>query len=344
MMGATVATQLAMRPLLRVLTLRRMVAAGSLVMAVATPAYLLSSAVLPVLAVSAVRGVGFALVVVGGAALVSELVADTHLSRGTGLFGLAAGLPNVVALPLGVLVAQRAGFLPVFVATSALALVAVPLTLAMGRTRGRSPHVPPPAPHVHPPLRPLARPAVVFLATAIGLGGTTTFLPLAVPQAAVASTALFVLSLCMIGGRVGAGALGDRLRPGRLVLPAVVVAGAGMAGIAVAAGPVVGAGLLVVVAAGLFGLGFGAVQNDSLVVILRRSGPGGHGTASTVWNLAYDGGTGAGAVLLGAVVAGADYSWAFGAAAVSILVSAPAAWRLGVAPARRPQEARPPRR
>ncbi|WP_250448511.1 MFS transporter, partial [Actinotalea sp. C106] len=131
MMGATVVTQLAMRPLLRVLSLRRMVAVGALVMGLATPAYLLSSAIGPVLAVSALRGAGFALVVVAGAALVSELVADTHLSRGTGYFGLAAGLPNVAMLPLGVLIAQQVGFLPVVVGTTVLALAAVPLVLGL---------------------------------------------------------------------------------------------------------------------------------------------------------------------------------------------------------------------
>ncbi|MBO1752663.1 MFS transporter [Actinotalea sp. BY-33] len=373
MMGATVVTQLAMRPLLRALSLRRMVAVGALVMGLATPAYLLSTAIGPVLAVSALRGAGFALVVVAGAALVSELVADTHLSRGTGFFGLAAGLPNVAMLPLGVLVAQQVGFLPVVVGTTLLALVAVPLALGLStdEPRGRqvravdlssppSPHPATPAPAdpapadpapadpseattaptltVHPPLGPLVAPAVVFLATALGLGAALTFLPLAVPVAGTASVALLVLSVAMIVGRVGAGALGDGRGPGALLLPGVLLSGGGMLGVALAAGaagspwtasPTVTV-LLAVVGAGLFGLGFGAVQNDSLVVILRRSGRGGHGTASTVWNIAYDGGTGLGAVIVGAVLVGTGYGWAFGATAVGILLVAPVARRLAV--------------
>ena len=61
--------------------------------------------------------------------------------------------------------------------------------------------------------------------------------------------------------------------------------------------------------------------------MLRRAGPHGHGVASTVWNVAYDAGTGAGAVFLGVLVAATSHAWAFTAAAVAIAATAPAAWR-----------------
>lgn len=348
MMAGTAATQLAMGPLLRAIPLRRMLILGTGLMAVATPFYLLSAELLPVLAVSVVRGIGFAFVVVAGSALVAEIVPAQRLARGAGLYGLAAGLPNVVVLPVAVWVVQQWSFVPVFLGATASALVAVPLgaMLSVGRvdTGPRRREVRPSEPQLGEPpqslaagsaeagtgsrrgLRALVAPALVFFTLTMGLGGLVTFLPLAVPRAAAASIALFASSLCMIAARVGAGILGDRMTPGRLLVPSAVVGAAGMAAVAVgtgAGGPL----WLAVVGAGIFGFGLGAVQNDSLVTILGRAGPGRHGTASAVWNFAYDGGTGAGAVLLGLVVAGADYRWAFAVAALVILAVAPAGRR-----------------
>ncbi|HET7328003.1 MAG TPA: MFS transporter [Nocardioidaceae bacterium] len=324
-MGTTVLTQLSMGRLLRLLTLRRMLGLGALLLGAVTPAYALSSALAPVLAVSAVRGVGFAMVVVAGSALVAELIPRQQWGKGAGVYGLAAGLPSVVCLPLGVWVAQEVGFVPVFLAASGLCLLSVPLVLAMsGNRRARpEPVADRPDRRTRVPLRPLGGPWVLLLAAAFALGGVATFLPLALASPGVASAALLTLSVCMIAGRWSAGALGDVLGSGRLLPPAVALAAAGMGGLALG---VEYGGTVAMVAAAFYGLGFGAVQNDTLVVMLHRAGAHGHGVASTVWNVAYDAGTGAGAVLLGVLVATAGHTWAFTAAAVAIAATAPAAW------------------
>lgn len=324
-MGTTVLTQLAMGRLLRLLTLRRMLGLGALLLGAATPAYALSSALAPVLVVSALRGVGFAMVVVAGSALVAELIPPQQWGKGAGVYGLATGLPSVVCLPLGVWVAQEVGFVPVFLVTTALSLAAVPAVLAMSVHRDRREAAEAPSqPRTRVALRPLGGPWVLLLAAAFALGGVTTFLPLALASPGIASLALLALSLSMITGRWGAGALGDVLGSGRLLPPAVAAGALGMGGLALG---VEYGGPVAVAAAALYGLGFGAIQNDTLVVMLRRSGSQGHGIASTVWNIAYDAGTGAGAVLLGIVVATSGHAWAFVAAAVAIAVTAPMAWR-----------------
>lgn len=323
-MGTTVLTQLAMGRLLRLLTLRRMLGLGALLLGSATPAYALSSALAPVLVVSALRGVGFAMVVVAGSALVAELIPPQQWGKGAGVYGLATGLPSVVCLPLGVWAAQEIGFTTVFLVTTALSLAAVPMVLAMSGDRSRPmPDTASSQRRARVPLRPLGGPWVLLLAAAFALGGVATFLPLALSSPGVASVALLALSVSMISGRWGAGALGDRIGSGRLLPPAVVVGAVGMGGLALG---VEYGGPVAVAAAALYGLGFGAIQNETLVVMLRRSGPRGHGMASTVWNIAYDAGTGAGAVLLGVVVAMSDHVWAFTAAAVAIAVTAPVAW------------------
>ncbi|UYM04409.1 MFS transporter [Solicola gregarius] len=322
MMGATVASQLCMGWLFRVLSLRNLFAIGAALMGIATPAYLMSNALGPVLAVSAVRGVGFGMVVVAGSALTADLIPARLIGKGVGLYGLSTGLPSVLCLPLGVWVAQEVGFAPVFWAMTAFTLAAVPTVL--GVRGGGTPDDQPSETNTSGRLAPLAPGFVLMIGVSIGLGGLSTFLPLAIGHPLTASTALLAMSIGVNVGRLGVGAISDTIGPGRMVLPAVLSGAVGMAGIAVLAGS--GPQAVAPVAAFAYGVGFGAVQNETLVVMLNRAGPKGRGLASTVWNMAYDGGAGVGAVLLGAVVALASHEAAFIVSAVLIAATAPVAW------------------
>lgn len=325
MMGATVVSQLAMGWLFRVLTLRHIFAIGAALMGFATPAYVLSDALAPLLAISAVRGVGFGMVVVAGSALTAELIPTALLGKGVGLYGLSTGLPSVACLPLGVWVAQEIDFAPVFWGVSALALLAVPVILGVRARDSRSE----PSTRVTPRegigrLLPLAPGFTLMIGVSIGLGGLSTFLPLAITHSVTASIALLAMSIGVNIGRLGVGAISDVVGPGRMVLPAVLAGAIGMAGIAILTGA--GPETIAPVAALAYGIGFGAVQNETLVVMLRRTGPKGHGLASTVWNMAYDGGAGVGAVVLGGVVALTSHEAAFALSAVLIAATAPLAW------------------
>ncbi|MBW0115477.1 MFS transporter, partial [Pseudonocardia sp. KRD-169] len=84
---------------------------------------------------------------------------------------------------------------------------------------------------------------------------------------------------------------------------------------------------LLVVGAGIVGLGFGLVQNDALTTLFAASGPTGYGSASAAWNIAYDAGTGIGAVGLGGVADPFGFRAAFGLSAAVLLV-------VGAAPVR----------
>jgi predicted MFS family arabinose efflux permease len=68
------------------------------------------------------------------------------------------------------------------------------------------------------------------------------------------------------------------------------------------------------------------VQNDSLTVLFAAFGSTGYGAASALWNIAYDAGTGVGALGLGAVAEPFGYSAAFGAAAVLLCAGVVVVW------------------
>lgn len=322
-LGATVLTQLTMPWLFRLLTLRRMLAVGAFVLALATPAYALTDALVPVLAVSAVRGAGFACVVVAGVALAAEIAPPGRVATSAGMFGVAAGLPNVLLLPAGVWLAQQWGFTPLFLAAAVVALVAVPLALALPETGGHATRQT--SGHSHLGRRPLAA-AGVFLTTTATFGTVATFLPVALPASPIPSLALLILSAGAVVTRLVSGAVADRYGSGRLVVPCAVVCGLGAAGLAATMDD---GGPALVLAAAVFGLGLGAVQNDSFVVVLQHFGPGRSGAASTIWNIAYDGGMGLGPFVVGFGLALTGYAGVFVALAFALIAAAAAGRMLG---------------
>jgi predicted MFS family arabinose efflux permease len=76
----------------------------------------------------------------------------------------------------------------------------------------------------------------------------------------------------------------------------------------------------------LFGTGFGICQNATFALMIDRMPPSGLGTASALWNLAYDAGYGAGPALFGLLVSHTGYPAAFALTAALMLVALPAAW------------------
>lgn len=345
-MGVTVATQLVTPALLRRFGHRNLLAASAVLLGLPTPVYILSSGLAALLAVSAVRGIGFGLVTVTGSALVAHLVPTGRRGQGVGLYGMAVGLPNLVGLPAGVWVAQNVGFTPVFWAASIGGLL--PL-LILPRTRVQAD--PATATSDSIPATPSqllmiwVGPWLKMSSAAIVAGGLVTFVPLAAERGELTAgtslipAALFGFSVTALLARWLTGFVSDRWGPGRVLTPALAAMAVGMLGYAAAvrgdsalvAATLVGAGAILV------GFGYGAVQNETLVLMFGRaerlgapvgaatsrsaepSAPqrrhAGHDQASAAWNVAFDTGTGIGAIVLGLIIDQAGYSWGFSTAA-----------------------------
>ena len=115
-----------------------------------------------------------------------------------------------------------------------------------------------------------------------------------------------------------AGILADRWGPSRLLVPGQVCVTVGLIGII--GGVMSQNPWLLAVAVAAHGMGYGAIQNDSLLTMYHRLPTAQLALGSTIWNAAFDGGNGMGALLLGLVVAttGSAYSAAFATAAATM--------------------------
>jgi predicted MFS family arabinose efflux permease len=317
LMLATVATQLAVPWLLTRIGHRWVLGLGVALLGAPAPLLVLSAELGPVLAVSAVRGVGFGLATVAGSALVAELVPPAQHGRAAARYGLAVGLPQLALLAAGVAVVERLGFTVVFVAAGVGPLLGALLVPAIRMPAGGRPAEVAGEPGSAGALARIAfRPVLAMLVCSVAQGGLITFLPLAVPDAGLlVALALLATAAGALLGRLAAGELVDRRGwGGRLLRPGVLLAAAGMAAEVVAVGA--GGGPMLVAGAAVVGVGFGLVQNDALTALFAAAGAARYGAASAAWNVAFDAGTGVGAVGLGAVAEPFGFAAAFGTSAL----------------------------
>ncbi|MFF2616809.1 MFS transporter [Kitasatospora sp. NPDC058046] len=320
LMFATVVGELATPSLTARFGHRWALAAGLVLLGAPTLALAWTGGMAAVVAVCLLRGLGFAVALVAGGALTAALIPAERRGEGLALVGLVSGLTALAGQPLGVWLAQHVGWGWVFAIGAAAPLAGVVSVPALpDRTRADGPTL-----GLREGLRSgaLLRPAVVFGATALAAGILVTFLPLAVPSAAAVAAALLVQPAAATATRWLAGRYGDRRGASGLVLPALLVCAGGVLLLASTGSPVA-----VVAGATVFGAGFGVAQNATLTLMYARVPPAGYGTVTALWNVAFDGGMGVGAVAFGAVAGATGYPWAFVLTAAVMLAALAPAWR-----------------
>jgi predicted MFS family arabinose efflux permease len=319
LMLATVAVELVTPRLVARFGYRLMLAAGLVLLGAPALVLAATASLAAIMAVSLVRGLGFAVLVVVGGALAASLVPAERRGEGLGLFGIVVGVPGIVTLPLGVWLVGQVGYPAVFVAGAATALAGLAVVPGLP-AREPAPNGQPAGLGIWAGLRTpaLVRPAAVFAGTATAAGVVVTFLPLAVPAGSgnLAAAALLVQAAMSTLSRWWAGRHGDRHGPARLLVPGVLAVAAGIAVLALSRGPVaVLAGMV------LFGAGFGTTQNASMTLMFQRVPATGYGTVSAVWNLAFDAGIGVGAAGFGLVADRFGFPAGFAVTAALVLAA-----------------------
>jgi MFS family permease len=298
---------------------RMVLAAGAVLLGVPALAMLVREPQAVMVGVSVLRGLGFGLCGVVTGALTAKLLPPDRRGEGLGLLGIVSGVPAVVALPAGVWLAGHhlaAGAAGMAAAVALLPLVAI--RWLPGREAGseqakrgqRSGRV---------GIAALRLP-LIFAAATIASGVLDSFLPLAkgIPSN-VASSALLVQAIAATLSRWQAGKYGDKYGHARLLIPALVVAAVGMGTMMMLSShALIFAGMV------LFGAGFGVIESATFALLIEQLP---EEKASSLWNLAYDAGYGAGPAAFGLVCARTGYPAAFGLTSALILVVVPAALR-----------------
>ena len=325
----TVMAELAAPTLMGRYGYRALLAAGAVLLGIPALTLLHPRPLAVIAAVSVVRGLGFGLCTVVTGALTAVLLPPERRGEGLGLFGVVACVPGVVALPSGVWLAGHYGYALVVAMATAAALVplaAFPwLPGAAGRRGTRTGSG---AGRPAPLLASLRRggqlrPFLIFAASTVAAGVVVSFLPLAGGVSGnVAAIGLLAQALTATVSRWWAGRHGDRHGHERLLIPGLAIASLGMITMMWLASPAA-----VIAGMCLFGTGFGIIQNATFALMIDRAPASGLGTASAMWNLAYDAGYGAGPAMFGLFAGHTGYPAAFALTGVLMLAGLPSARR-----------------
>jgi MFS family permease len=323
MLAATVLFQPMVPAVLRRLSTPATAGVGLLALGLPAPLLIWASSGAGLYSICALRGVGFAVFTVAGAFMASEIAPPGRQGEVAGLYGLAAGVPNVIMIPLAVLLLHAVGFWPI-AAIAGLPAVGAALGLGAGRRRVVSESTQGVA--TGATRRAIARsllPAAVLYTITVAAGALVTILPI-VRSEFVATVGLLMFAVATALTRWQAGAQVDR--PGRrwLLVAACAVAIAGL--FALSAGLSLPSDAVVLAACAMLGVSYGAVQCLTLVYAFARTTSSERPVASAVWNGAFDAGTATGAVLVGVLSAtGMGWWGTFAVLAALVVALMPAA-------------------
>jgi predicted MFS family arabinose efflux permease len=294
--------------------------AGLIALGAPSPFYAVDDGLIWLSALSAVRGAGFAVLTVLGATLAAQVAPVERRGEAIGIYGLAIAVPNLVAVPTGVALVLdgHTTWLAMLAASPLLGLFLVPaLVRAMPPAEVRGP-----AGSGRTAALAALAPSLVLLVVTMAGGGLVTFLPIERPDGVLATAALLLFGITGAVTRWRAGLIADRWGS-RLLMPLALLVGA--AGLVVVAAGLGSSDAWVLVGAAVFGAGFGAVQNLTLLAAFARAGEGGTTSASAMWNASFDAGTAAGALVLGMVAAGIGLDWTYVVVAALLAAALPLA-------------------
>ncbi len=307
---------------------RPFVLLGTVIFALAPLGYAAAGTVPALVLLRVFHGVGMGFGPTAATVIATDLTPSDRRGAAMGLFGLASALALAVGPYVGGELVRGRGFTTTFLVAAAIEGVALALALALPETRPIVARAPPPPAEPGPTeggmlarfgrrwFSPAALyPSGLVLALYVSYGGLASFLPLFAERRQLGNPGLFftVFAVASLLVRSGAGRLSDHLGRRAVIAPALGVAGASLVllGLADSQG-------LFLLAAALYGVGFGAGQPALLAMTIDRAPPAERGRAMGTLYTAWELGISGGAILLGLCATRVGYEaiwWIAGAIA-----------------------------
>jgi MFS family permease len=329
MMACTVLAQLSMHHVLAGLGWRWTLVLGAGLLGLPALGHLATDRLWPVIALAALRGLGFGIVTVCGATAVASFVEPARRGRGLGALGLAIAAPQFILVPVAPWLAERAGFGVVFV-LAALPALAIPLAWPIARAVDERERAPDTAPRAAGSglgaaalWRMLAWPIAALVVITASGGAILTFAPRILLSPALGFAGLLAFTGAGAVSRWGAGGIADRFGATTAIAPLLFMAALGLATIGLRADSVHDTADRTLVVCGLLlvGLAYGGLQNLTLTHAFAIAGEPARQSVSIAWNLSFDAGTGLGAFVVGAIATATSYSVAFGVLALAAVLT-----------------------
>lgn len=269
--------------------------------------------ILLLLALRILHGASWAFSTTSIGTVITDLIPASRRGEGMGWYGMAMTVAMAIGPMLGTYIVGGYSFQTLFLVATGLSLVAFILAYMT-----RAPYqVKPSAGRIQLVEKSVLPVTVAIFFLAVAYGGITTFLPLFAESIRVnPGTFFLVYAVALTLIRPIAGKLSDRFGEAAVIIPSLVVTAGALIVLSLSSGL---PGLII--AAILYGIGFGSAQPALQAATLRIAPEDRRGAANASFMTAFDLGIGLGAILLGLVSERIGYAYLFTVTAVSVVVS-----------------------
>lgn len=326
-MGAAALSALAVRPAVgyfadnvgRVPLLRF----AALVYIVTAGLFPFARGVTSLLLVRVVQGFGLSAQSTAASTYAGDVSPPVRRGEAMGLFGSSINVATAVGPLTGVWLAKSYSFNHVWLLGGIASAVALVVALSMRDRVTRATR----AAEAAGPLRATGMgrffsrealyPSVLGLFFTASFGAIVAFLPVLAEHRGIGNPGWFFLpyAITIIVTRVVAGRASDRWGRSVVLLPGMGALAAGMLVLALSTGV-----STMLLAAVIYGIGFGTVHPALMALVADRAAPGRLGVAMSTFSAAFDLGIGGGALIWGAFVAFSDERAAFYGGAVAAML------------------------
>ncbi len=296
---------------------------GLIVFLICVVAYNWTSTISVLLMLRFIHGFGWGASSTASSTIASDVVPKSRLGEGMGYFGLTSTLAMAIAPALGLEILGGYGFNAVFYISAGVVLISIFIALLI---KYHKPDVVPKSDSDGFPKsgkagifeRSAILPAVVIFFITMTYGAIVSFIALYAGQKQVENIGLFftVYAAALLISRPYFGRLTDRKGTPFAVLPGILCVIVSMSLIYFANS------LMAFLIAGIYGIGFGAVQPALQAMSVRKVDNTRRGAANATFFLGFDLGIGAGAILWGIIAEHLGYQLIYLLAIIPAVVGA----------------------
>jgi MFS family permease len=243
------------------------------------------------------QGIGWGAATTAATTLIADIAPPKRRGEAMGIFGMASNVAMAIGPALSMILLQKYDFPILFSMSAGISLLSLLLVLPISETIV-----------VHPKTPLFSRealfPSALMFMVSLTYGSIVSFLSLFAQKQGIANPGIFftVFAVTLILVRALAGKLSDIKGRRFVIIPGMVLIASGLIVLSTAS-----ALDSFLVAAFLYGLGFGLVHPSLMALLVDMVGDESRGAAMGTFTAAFDLGIGAGSILLGLVLQYFDF-------------------------------------
>ncbi len=276
------------------------------------------TSILLILVLRAIQGIGISGFSTSSGTVVADVLPPKRLTEGVGLFGVSYNISTAIGPSIALVLISSFGYLSVFISSFLICVLGLLLVFTFNYEKKAKLALQAQEGYVEPEKAKLSlksafeksaipASAAQFL-LAMPMGFAMTFMPLFGISAGIENVGMYftVFALTLLATRFFVGKLADRYGASKVIIPGIILVALGMLILSFTTTLT-----LLLVAAGVIGLGYGCINPTVNAFIMKVSPIERRGAANATYYAAFDGGVGIGSMAGGILVQAIGFSSTF---------------------------------